>query len=111
MVFVVGHQAYGGFETRFKKGHSLRVGMKHTEESIEKISDSRKGKATGSGNAMVNPEYRKRVSEAKKGTPHYNQREENHPNFCGISLGGDPSRAMRSRNQCPANAARLRFFI
>ena len=81
MVFVAGHPAYGGYETRFKKGHSLRVGMRHTEEAIRKMSESRKGKATGNNNAMANPEFRKKVSEAKRGVPHYNQREENHPNW------------------------------
>lgn len=81
MPFTLGHPVYGGEETRFKKGHSLRVGMKHTEESIKKMSESRKGKALGSENAMANPEYRKRVSEAKKGIPLLNFRGENHPNW------------------------------
>jgi hypothetical protein len=43
MPFTLRHPAYGGFETRFRKGHSLRVGMKHTEEFIKKMRESRKG--------------------------------------------------------------------
>ena len=44
MPFTLGHPVYGGTETRFKKGHSLRVGMRHTEEAIRKMSESLKGK-------------------------------------------------------------------
>src|SRR3990167_8146815 len=81
MPFTKGHKAYGGIETRFQKGHSIRVGMKHTSESIEKIKKNRGGKALGNKNAMANPEMRKRVSMAKKWIPHHNQRGKNHPNW------------------------------
>lgn len=41
-------------------------GKRHTNESNLKISKSRIGKACGEENAMANPEYRKRVSDALK---------------------------------------------
>jgi G:T-mismatch repair DNA endonuclease (very short patch repair protein) len=41
-------------------------GKKHSKESKEKNSNSRKGKACGEKNSMSNPEYRKRVSNALK---------------------------------------------
>lgn len=38
----------------------------HNKETINKISVSRKGKATGDNNAMANPKHREKVSEALK---------------------------------------------
>ena len=83
MPFTKGHKIYGGTKTRFKKGYSVRIGMKHTEASKRLMSESRKGKAMGKNNPMANPEMRKRVSEAKGGIPHYNQRGEKHGNWKG----------------------------
>lgn len=50
MPFTLGHPVYGGTETRFKKGHKLRVGMKHKPESIEKMVKNRTGKSMGESN-------------------------------------------------------------
>ncbi len=41
-------------------------GKKHNEETIKKISKSRKGKGTGDSNSMANPEWRKKASENLK---------------------------------------------
>lgn len=52
MPFTKGHKFYkGGEKGWFKKGHKLRVGIKHTKETILKIIDSRKGKCLGENNA------------------------------------------------------------
>lgn len=45
------------------KGNSF-YGKKHTKETKEQISKSRKGKATGDKNAMANAEHKKKTTEA-----------------------------------------------
>ena len=54
MPFTKGHTIWKHLNcqrTQFKKGASVRVGMKHTEASILKISKNRKGKAISKANA------------------------------------------------------------
>lgn len=41
-------------------------GKKHSKETKEQISKSRKGKATGKNNSMANPEYKKKTVDALK---------------------------------------------
>ena len=53
MPFTKGHTLWkhpNSIKTQFKKGTSVRVGMKHSPESILKMSESRKGKAMGAAN-------------------------------------------------------------
>jgi hypothetical protein len=70
------------------------TGHTQTKETRKKISLSKfgtpspfKGKKrpefSGKNNPMANPEYRKRVSLAKKGIPHLNQRGKNNGNWNG----------------------------
>ncbi len=56
MVFKKGHPAYGGFQTRFKKGH------KSSDETINKISLKLKGKKYG----KQTEEHRRKIVEARR---------------------------------------------
>jgi ribosomal protein S27AE/G:T-mismatch repair DNA endonuclease (very short patch repair protein) len=53
------------FDCQIGNGNSF-FGRKHTEESKNKISKSRKGKGIGENNSMYNPEHRKKASEKLK---------------------------------------------
>lgn len=52
-------------ESQMGEGNPF-YGKKHTKETLEKISKSRKGKGMGDNNSMSNPKWRKKVSENLK---------------------------------------------
>jgi hypothetical protein len=54
-----------GLENQIGEGNPF-YGKTHSKESKEKISNSRKGKATGKGNSMANPKHRKKASSNLK---------------------------------------------
>jgi len=66
---VIWNKGMIGFRTSgsFKKGHKIRVGMKHTEETKKKISNNRKGKLTRRDNPMKKIENRMKVSRSMIG--------------------------------------------
>lgn len=47
MTFVKGHTYLNTGRTRFKKGHKIRLGIKHTEETKRKLSKALKNKYLG----------------------------------------------------------------
>jgi len=51
-----------GLENQIGEGNPF-YGKTHSKESKEKISNSRKGKATGKGNSMANPKHRKKAKD------------------------------------------------
>jgi len=84
MPFQKGHKFYkGGQKGWFKKGHSVRLGIKHTQETINKIKENRKGKCLGVDNPSSRQEVRDKISKRKSGVPHFNQRGEKHGNWKG----------------------------
>jgi hypothetical protein len=67
-------------------------GMKHTEETKRKISNSRKGKNVGVVNNKWLPEARQKISESrKKNSAKYNFKHPEHGEFYGTT--GDLARA------------------
>jgi hypothetical protein len=73
MPFTKGHKFYtGGEKNWFQKGTSVRVGMKHTPESIKKISDSRQGKCLGENNASYKNGATKLIQKIKRLTEYKN---------------------------------------
>lgn len=62
------HPAYGHKKTEIgiKNISKAQKGRIRSDEEIEKLKKSRIGKGTGNRNSMVNPENRKKVSEALK---------------------------------------------
>lgn len=51
----------------FKKGNKAHLGMKHSEETKEKISLNRKGKCMGEDNSFSRLEVREKMSRSMKG--------------------------------------------
>ena len=78
--FKKGHKMYKGVEKGWiKKGQKLRLGIKHTKESKEKLSRTRKtlGIAKGEKNNMFGKthslEARRKIAESKKGKIPWNK--------------------------------------
>ena len=61
---------------RFIKGHSFRVGIRHTPESIQKMRDSHKG-------CPVSQEARRKISKKLKGKPSNNPFKKGHKTNIG----------------------------
>ncbi len=73
MPFKKGHKFYtGGEKNWFKKDHSVRLGMKHTEKTIKKISESRQGKCLAENNASYKNGSTKLIQKIKRLTEYKN---------------------------------------
>jgi len=79
--FLLGHKV--SKETRKKISEKQKGKPKWTDEQKIKIGLRSKGKLMGDNNPAKRPEVRKKISKAKKGKLHPNQRMENHPHWQG----------------------------
>ncbi len=66
---------YRNLNGTFQKGHSFRIGVKHSEESKKKMGESLKGMiAWNKGKTnYLSDESRKKISNARKGKPSWNK--------------------------------------
>jgi hypothetical protein len=68
MPFKKGHKFYKGGEKKwFKKGHKVRFGMKHSKESIKKISQAKMGSLAYWKGKKIPKQAREKMSKARMG--------------------------------------------
>lgn len=63
------------------EGHKIGK-YKRSAETLQKLSEVRKGKGTGDSNAMSNPEHRAKVAESKRGRKRYYNEDRTQAKYC-----------------------------